>query len=778
MGFVVWLRQHSAAAMFVSSVVLMAAGVGAWFGQWRTVADVLWVAATLFGLGYAIALVVGALRRRELSVDVIAVLALGGALAVGEPFAGAMISVMLGTGQLLEARADARARRDLSRLVERSPRTARRRVDNGVVEVPVDQVAVGDRIVVGSGEVVPVDGRLLTRSVLDESALTGESLPVERGVGEDVRSGVVNAGEPVELLATTTAEESTYAGVVRLVEQAQASSAPFVRFADRLAVFFVPATLALAGAAWASSADAVRAVAVLVVATPCPLLLAAPIAIMSGLSRAARAGVIVKGGGALEGLAAGTVMLFDKTGTLTLGRPQVTDIIAADAGVPPEEVVRLAASLDQVSPHVLAGGIVAAGARGRLPLLMPSRAHEIHGYGIEGDVGSHRVRLGKFAWIVGDHPPGWARQARRRAELDGSLGVFVGIDGTPAGALLLHDPIRPDARRMVRALRTAGVNRVVLVTGDRTDIADTVGRLVGVDSVFADRDPAAKLAAVQQESAAAPTIMVGDGVNDAPALAAAGAGVALAARGATASSDAADLVLTVDRVDALADAMLIARRAKRIAWRAVGVGMGLSLAAMAFAALGFLPPAVGAALQEVIDALAIGIALIAVLPGRTHTVAMSAADIATAHKLRAEHDATLPVIEQIRTVADALASQRSDLEPARQLLQRLENQLLPHEDADETVLMPIVARALGGTHATAAFSRTHAEIAHQVARLRRLLDGVDTDQARAEDIIELQRLLYGLHAILQLHNAQEEEEAFSLVPDQPDTKPGPKRYAR
>jgi soluble P-type ATPase len=330
---------------------------------------------------------------------------------------------------------------------------------------------------------------------------------------------------------------------------------------------------------------------------------------------------------------------------------------------------------------------------------------------------------------------------------------------------------------MVRALRTAGINRVVLVTGDRADIADTVGRLVGVDTVLADQDPAAKLAAVQRESAAAATIMVGDGVNDAPALAAAGAGVALAARGATASSDAADIVLTVDRVDALADAILIAQRAKRIAWRAVGAGMGLSLAAMALAALGLVPPAVGAALQELIDALAIGIALIAVLPGRTHTVAMPAADIAAAHKLRAEHDAVLPVIEQIRAVADALTSQRSDLEPTRRLLQQLETQLLPHEDADETVLMPLVARALGGTHATAAFSRTHAEIAHQVTQLRRLLNGVDTDQARPEDIIELRRLLYGLHAILQLHNAQEEEEAFSLVPHQADADPSAKRYA-
>ena len=234
--------------MFATSVGLLAAGAVAWFAHWRTMADALWAAATVVGLVYAIALMIAALRRREISVDVIAVLALAGALAVGEPFAGAVIAVMLGTGLVLEARADARARRDLSLLVERSPRTARRRVGDGVVEVPVDQVAVGERLLVAAGEVVPVDGRLLTVAVLNESALTNESLPVEKRVGEDVRSGVVNAKEPFELLATTTATDSTYAGVVRLVEQAQASSAPFVRFADRLAVYFVPLTLALAGA--------------------------------------------------------------------------------------------------------------------------------------------------------------------------------------------------------------------------------------------------------------------------------------------------------------------------------------------------------------------------------------------------------------------------------------------------------------------------------------------------------------------------------------------------
>ena len=361
--------------------------------------------------------------------------------------------------------------------------------------------------------------------------------------------------------------------------------------------------------------------------------------------------------------------------------------------------------------------------------------------------------------------PPWVRQVRRRADLDGSLTVFAAVDDEPAGAFLLQDAIRPDAPRMVRALRTAGITRVVLVTGDRADIADMIGRIVGVDTVLADCDPADKLAAIERETANGATIMVGDGVNDAPALAAAGVGVALAARGATASSEAADVVLTVDRIDALGDAILIARRSKRIALQAVLVGMGLSLVAMVAAAVGLLPPAAGAVVQEVIDVLAIGIALRAVLPGAVHTIAMPAADIATAVRLRAEHDATLPLIEQIRSVADELSSHNCDLEPVRALLGRLEGELLPHERADEELLVPLVDRALGGTDATAAMSRTHAEIEHQVSRLQRLLQALDGDTVQPEDAIELRRLLYGLYAVLRLHNAQEEEGAFSLVPD-------------
>ena len=758
------LREREDVLFFGMSTLLLVGGGFAWLLGATGPAGLCWMTGTVLGLGASIAWMVSAIRSRHLSVDVIAVMALAGALAVGEPFAGAVITVMLASGRLLEARAAARARRELGLLLERSPRAALRRVASGVAEIPVEAVVRGDRLVVGTGGLVPVDGRLLTEALLDESALTGEPLPVERLAGDDVRSGVVNAGMPVDIIATAVAAESTYAGLVRLVEQAQAASAPFVRVADRLAVFFVPLTLLLAGAAWALSGDPVRAVAVLVVATPCPLLLAAPIAFISGLSRAARVGVVIKGGGALERLAAGRVMLFDKTGTLTQGRPVLAGVVTAGERMDADELLRLAASLDQVSPHVLASSIVSAAARHGLTLEMPQEVVEEHGYGLRGRVGSHQVALGKASWIVPGKAPPWARQLRRRASLDGSLTVFMAVDGEPAGAFLLEDLIRPEAPRMVRGLRDAGIQRVVLVTGDRADIAESVGRIVGADSVLADCDPADKLAAIATESAEAATIMVGDGVNDAPALAAADVGVALAARGATASSEAADVVLIVDRVDALADAILIAQRSRRIALQAVLVGMGLSLVAMAAASAGLLPPAAGAVLQEAIDVLAIGLALRALLPGAVHTITMEPTDVALAQQLKTQHDATLGVVEQIRAVADGLSTQDRDLTPVRTLQSKLELVLLPHERADEELLVPLVGRAFGGAPATTALSRTHAEIEHQVGRLRRLLDALEGEAVTAEDVTEFRRLLYGLYGILRLHNAMENEGAFSLIP--------------
>jgi len=434
-----WLTRHISLVLLVVTGSGLVAGGAMHLAQAAAAGDVAWIAAGAFGAGYACWAVADSLRQRRLGVDVIAVLALGGALAVGEYLAAAVIGVMVASGRALEAWAAARARRDLHALLQRAPRTARRYLGGAIEVVPLDAVVPGDVLLVASGEAVPVDGTVAgAAAILDESALTGEPLPVDRARGEPVRSGVLNAGRPFDLLSTARAADSTYAGIVRLVSEAEESQAPFVRLADRYALWFLLVSLAAAGAAWVA-AGAPRAVAVLVVATPCPLILAAPVALVSGLSMAARRGVVVKGGGVLERLARCTTLLLDKTGTLTSGRPALAAIVPAGL-LPADEVLRLAASLDQVSQHVLAGAIIRAAASRGCELALPERAEEVPGHGIRGIVAGHRVAVGKAAWVGMTGSPRWAKTARRQARLDGALTVFVAVDGSPAGILVLARP--------------------------------------------------------------------------------------------------------------------------------------------------------------------------------------------------------------------------------------------------------------------------------------------------------------------------------------------------
>jgi cation transport ATPase len=378
------------ASALATGLVMHAAGAG-------RAGNGVWLAGGLLGAGYALWAVADALRGGRIGVDVIALLAVGGAIAVRELLAAAVIAVMLASGRALEEWAAGRAHRDLRELLQRAPRIARRYRDGNLETVPLEEVGRGDRLLVAPGDLVPADGTLSTAAVLDESALTGEALPVERSAGEPVRSGVVNSGGPFDMRATAAAADSTYAGVVRLVSQAEASQPPFVRLADRYAVWFLAVSLAAAGAAWAVAGPA-RAVAVLVVATPCPLILAAPVAWVSGLSVAARRGVVVKDGAVLERLARCRTLLMDKTGTLTSGRPVVTAVIPA-GGHEPAEVLRLAASLDQVSGHVLATAVTGAAARGELSLTIPREVAEVAGQGIRGTVADHQVAVGKASWV-------------------------------------------------------------------------------------------------------------------------------------------------------------------------------------------------------------------------------------------------------------------------------------------------------------------------------------------------------------------------------------------
>jgi soluble P-type ATPase/hemerythrin-like domain-containing protein len=341
----------------------------------------------------------------------------------------------------------------------------------------------------------------------------------------------------------------------------------------------------------------------------------------------------------------------------------------------------------------------------------------------------------------------------------------VSVDDRPVGALVLRDEVRPDAPGMLRALRTAGVRRTVLVTGDRRDVAESLARLVGVDEVRAQQTPAQKVETVLAERANGRTAMCGDGVNDAPALAAADVGIALAAHGSTASAEAADVILTTDRIGALGDAIAISRRSGRIAKQAVAVGMALSLVAMGLAAVGLLVPTVGALMQEGIDVLAILLALRAAMPGRAEGVRLAREDEALAIRLATEHDSTRRLVERVREVADGMPSVLGPTERERvgELVESLESELLPHEEAEERQLIPLVERVYGGGDPLGGLSRTHAEIAHQVRRLRRLVEATTDGEAGPEEAVEVRRALYGLYGVLRLHTAQEDEGVYSLL---------------
>lgn len=583
-------------------IALLGLALGAWF-WWRGEAGSSHVAWTLGTLPVLLALfgqIIASLRRGDVGLDVVAALSMSAALVFGESLAGNIVALMYAGGQLLESFAEGRARREMTALLGRVAFTAMRYRDHTLEEVPIATIRQGDRLLVRQGDVVPVDGHVAGGvAVLDLSALTGESIPKSLARGGEVMSGSTLVGAAFDLIASRPAAESTYAGIVRLVEAAQASKSPMARLADRYAMWFLALTMSLAGAAWLLSGDPIRALAVLVVATPCPLILAVPVAIISGISRTAKSGALVKDGAALEALAHVRTAILDKTGTVTQGRPTIIAIRAGE-GFTEHDVLGLAASLDQASAHVMATSLIQAATDAGLTLLPPSNIAELPGKGIEGTVGGRRIAIGGDTYVRNRSSGGHAL-LQALDDHDGVQSVAVAVDGVVAGVILLQDQLREDARATLDALRAAGIERIVLASGDMDRIAQTVGRSLGVDEILGDLTPEGKVIAVRREAAMRPVMMVGDGVNDAPALATAEVGVALGARGAAASSEAASVVLLVDELYPLATALNIARRTRAIALQSVFIGLGLSIAGMIVAALGYLPPVQGALFQEAID---------------------------------------------------------------------------------------------------------------------------------------------------------------------------------
>ncbi|MBW4030694.1 MAG: cadmium-translocating P-type ATPase [Acidobacteria bacterium] len=752
--------EHSrwlAFALPVSVGLGLFLGLALYVASAHGAARVTWLAVGVVGAVFSVSDLVRELRHGRFGIDPLALLSIVGAVWVNEYLAAAIISVMLASGRALEQWATHRARRELQALLVRVPKTAHVVRDGNLLTVPLATLVAGDLILVESGEMVPIDGTIMSASVsLDESALTGEPLPVERSLGDHVRSGVLNAGSPLEIRATATAADSTYAGIIRLVQDAETTPVPFVRLADRYSQGFLIVALLVAGVAWVLGGPT-RAVAVLVVATPCPLILAVPVALVSGLSRAAQLGIIIKSGAVLEQLSHCRTLLIDKTGTITRGRPELSEVLVAPATAA-DDLLRLAGSLDQTSPHVLANAIVQSALSHGLELEMPTDVEEVTGHGIGGDVAGRHVKVGTASWcgVSGSAP--WAHAARRRARLDGALTVFVSVDGQPAGALVFDDPVRPDVVRTLRSLRRRGITRIAMVTGDRIEVAETVCATIGVDTVLAERTPQEKLDIARDESSHEPTVMVGDGINDAPALALADVGVAMGSRAATAASEAADVILTSDRLDRLDDAMAISQRSLFIARQSMITGISLSLAAMVVAAIGWLPAVAGALLQEVIDVAVIVNSLRALRP-KEKAVQLTTNELAVTAQFRAEHVALRERIEEIRRVADELGTLTPDatLAAVRAVHEMLVNEILPHEEAEEATLYPVLERVMGGREPLGAMSHAHREIAHQIRRLGQVIDDAPLHDMEGADLSELRALLYGLHVIVKLHTAQEEE---------------------
>ncbi|RBP83656.1 P-type E1-E2 ATPase/heavy metal translocating P-type ATPase [Rhodobacter sp. 140A] len=589
--------SRTSTALLALAIAGLVLGLGLHFAGHGPAAQILWTLGTLPVLAALLIEIVRALARGEVGLDIVAALSMSAALLFGETLAAQVVAVMYAGGTFLEAYAEGRARADMSALLARVPRVAHRHSGDGLEEVALEALVPGDRILVRRGEVTPVDGTLASATaLLDTSALTGESLPVRIGPGASVMSGAANAGEAFDMIATRRAAESTYAGIVRLVEAAARARAPMARMADRASLGFLAVTLAIAGAAWGLTGDPIRAVAVLVIATPCPLILAVPVALVAGLSRAARFGVLIKGAQALEALSRVRVLILDKTGTLTDGMPKLTAI--RTEGFDETEALRLAAALEQASGHPVAQALVAE-AQGRgLSLPVPEAMCEAPGEGLTGRIEGHTVAIGGPGFVA-------AALGQPAPELPpaepGALRVTLGVDGRIVAHLTLADRLREDTPGFLAAARRLGIRRIILATGDRPEIAERIAAPLGLDLVEAGLVPAQKVAIVLRERAEGPVMMVGDGVNDAPALAAADVGVAMGARGAAASAEAAQVVLLVDRLDRLLPGIEVAQRSIAIAWQSVAVGLGLSVLGMIAAAFGLISPVEGAIAQEAID---------------------------------------------------------------------------------------------------------------------------------------------------------------------------------
>jgi len=589
------VKDKVTAALLYSSTTALALGLI--FKYFLNIsADIPWAIGGFIGLIPSIKWVLDELKDKQMGSDVLAIFSIVGALAIREFFAAAVISFMLASGRALESWAEGRADFALKSLIDRMPKLANRITKTGQLEViKIEDVEINNRLLVKSGEIVPVDGIAQETCYLDQSALTGEPMPVLLEKEGSVISGTINAGNAFEMIASGNVSQSTYSGIVTMVRNSRAQSSPNIRLANKWALRFVPITIAMAALTFLLTGDATRTVAVLVVATPCPLILAVPIALVSGMSRATKSGAVIKGGAVLEKLSRAEIVLLDKTGTVTHGGPVITEIVTS-SGITHEYALQMAASLDQYSPHVVAKSLVDEAKNRGISLLSASNVVEEHGKEVSGEIDGVLIRVGAAPTNL----PSWAN-------LKQPLIVALHFNNQLIAIFGLEDPIRSESKKTISDLHKLGVSEIVMVTGDKEETASIVAKELGINRVIANSSPETKLNVVHEyrNKVSGSVIVVGDGINDAPALAASDVGIAMGARGASAASEAADVVIIEDSIDRVVSAISIAKLSHSKALQASIGGMGLALIAMFAAAFNQLTPSQGAIAQEFIDLLAI-----------------------------------------------------------------------------------------------------------------------------------------------------------------------------
>lgn len=575
--------------------------------------DIVLKMAILLGLIPLSVDIIGTILKKRFGVDLIALVSITGSILLGEYLAGAVILLMLSGGEYLEGYALRRSKKELNNLLSLAPRFAHYRTNGEVKRVEIEKVNINDEIIVKPGEIVPVDGIILEGiSSFDESTITGEAIPVEKTIHDWVYSGVVNKESAVVVKVMKTSVNSKYQQIVKLVEEAENDRAPFVRLADRYSVWFTILAFTMAGVAWMISDDPIRALTVLVVATPCPLILATPIAFASGVSKGAGKGVIIKSGATIEQLARSKTFVFDKTGTLTEGRPQIVNIEKFNERYQTDDLIKISASLEQYSEHVLSKGFLDYAKSKKIHLVNPSQLKESFGNGIKGEIDGVSYKLGKLNFVLNGFETKYVEKFKDMNSGDTSEGkilVYLGDNKKQEiiASFLLSDKPRKNIVNEIQLLKKLGVRKLVMLTGDKESIAKEYSEKFSIPDYIAEISPEEKMTKIEEikKNSNHPVVMIGDGINDSPALAKADIGIAFGVLGTNATTDAGDIVITSGNFDRVSYTYSLSQKVLEIAKQGIFIGMGLSTLLMFFGAFGLFVPAVGALLQEVIDFIVI-----------------------------------------------------------------------------------------------------------------------------------------------------------------------------